>query len=85
MGVRVLEGIRINDTGHDGVEYKGAVMYCSVSNVAFGPVFRDGDQAERFIALLSHVDPRQFDVLELASQASVFFAMKGEAEHDPAD
>jgi hypothetical protein len=46
MGVRILEG--------DGM----AVLYCSTSMWAFGPIFEDGDQPQEFLEWLGKNDPR---------------------------
>jgi hypothetical protein len=55
MGVRILQG----DKSHDG-----AVLYCSVSMWAFGPVFEDEDEAQQFLNWLD-VDPRKLSEPEL--------------------
>lgn len=52
MGCRIIEG---NGTGDSG---RYAVLYCSVSMTAFGPVFSDYDEAEAFLAWHKD-DPRR--------------------------
>lgn len=42
MGVRILQG---DDTG----DSQGAVMYCSATMRAFGPVFEDREHAQGFL------------------------------------
>lgn len=61
MGVRILG------------DYKRAVMYCSTTDWAFGPVFSDDDEHdadERIHAFLRwlKVDPRTFEDAELESK-----------------
>ena len=46
MSVRILEGFKINDGQQGSV---AAAMYCGTSGVAFGPLFRNGDEAESFL------------------------------------
>lgn len=62
MGCRILQG--------DGstIDSVGAVLYCSTAGWAFGPVFDDREQAERFIEWLAPRDPRSVDrrVLEVS-------------------
>ena len=56
MGVRVIRG----------EDY--AVIYCSTSMTAFGPVFADGDEADEFLTWLdetTHTDARLFSDSEL--------------------
>lgn len=58
MGVRILES-----------DKDGAVLYCSVSMWAFGPVFEDGDKAQAFLDWLE-TDARRLSDSELASRHS---------------
>lgn len=46
MGVRILEGRKINDGPNAGT---GAVLYCSTSGIALAPMFEDGAEAQRFL------------------------------------
>ena len=53
MGVRVLEG-----KGQDG-----ACLYCSTTDWAFGPLFSDGEAAEKFLAYAAEHDGRDLRLL----------------------
>jgi hypothetical protein len=44
MGIRIIEG------NADGSETTCAVLYCSTTMVAFGPIFDDVSAAEEFLA-----------------------------------
>lgn len=55
MGVRIIEGNK---------DYDGAVLYCSTSMWAFGPVFENGDAAQEFLDWLKE-DPRRLSQREL--------------------
>lgn len=63
MGVRIIS------------DYKHSVMYCSTSEVAFGPVFRDDEEhdaderVESFLRWLK-TDPRPFTDAELLQKYS---------------
>lgn len=59
MGVRIIAG---NGEGDSGTY---AVLYCSVSMWAFGPVFADENQAQEFLDWLGPVDPRTFGDAEM--------------------
>lgn len=54
--------IRIIESNSDTDSY--AVLYCSTSMWAFGPVFEDAEQAEEFLKWLI-VDPRGLEDREL--------------------
>lgn len=56
MGVRILAGTRINDTGD-----AAACFYCSVTCNTFGPLYEDQWEAEDFLqyCLAEHKDPRK--------------------------
>jgi hypothetical protein len=58
MGVRIMQGDQ---------PYDGAVLYCSTSMWAFGPVFEDEDKAQEFLDWLE-VDPRKLDQSQLQSK-----------------
>ena len=78
MGIRVLSGTRINEG--DGIT--GAVLYCSTSGLAFGPVFTDGDEAEEFLAWSAkenHGDLREIRD-DVAGLAVAFRASKRRTE-----
>ena len=49
-------GIRIIESNSDTDSY--AVLYCSTSMWAFGPVFEDAEQAEAFLDWFRPDDPR---------------------------
>jgi len=57
MGVRILEGTKINDGPNAGT---GAVLYCSTSGIAMAPMFTDGVEAQRFLDWFKD-DPRTND------------------------
>ncbi len=44
MGIHLLVGRKVNDS-----DEPGAVMFCSTSGLAFGPVFESEDEADRFV------------------------------------
>ena len=56
MGIRILEGVKVNED-----DATGAVFYDSTSGRAFGPVFEDAEKAESFLSFLEGRDPRTFD------------------------
>ena len=62
MGVRILESTEGE-----------AVLYCSTSDWAFGPVFPDAEQAEAFLEFIDK-DPRSMTDKELSFFAGEFFA-----------
>lgn len=59
MGVRIMEGREYTD---------GAILYCSVTMWAFGPVFEDAYDAQQFLDWLGPDDPRMFSDPELRSK-----------------
>lgn len=59
MGVRIIEGFK-DGTRHDTC----AVIYCSTTNWAFGPVFEDSDEAQAFLDSLEQ-DARKYSDSEL--------------------
>ena len=76
MGVRIIEGNRDGSTSQDV-----AVLYCSTTGVAFGPLFEDYDEAERFLKYLveknycGHTDARKFRSDELVDIVQDFRAV----------
>jgi hypothetical protein len=68
MGVRILDG------------EDGAVLYCSTTMWAFGPVFQDdknhsaGELADEFVAWLN-IDARKLTDKELADKYSEFLSL----------
>lgn len=54
MGTRILEGRRINEG-----DRPGAVFYDSTDGRAFGPIFDNAEDAEKFTKFLSNFDPRE--------------------------
>lgn len=66
MSVMILEGKRINED-----DSEGAILYCSSSGRAFGPVFVDAEEAQEFIEWLP-VDARMLGYEELAEHVSDF-------------
>jgi hypothetical protein len=44
MGIRILEGKKINEA-----DAEAASLYCSTSGRSFGPLFDDADEAEAFL------------------------------------
>ena len=55
MGIRILEGIKINDGPNAGT---AAVLYCSTSNTALPMMFESGCAAQRFLEWFGE-DPRK--------------------------
>lgn len=74
MGIRILSGTRINEG--DGMT--GAVLYCSTTGLAFGPLFTDEGEADEFLtfAFLQHGDVRQFPSGEVARLVDTWRASK---------
>ena len=70
MGIRILSGTRINEG--DGTT--AAVLYCSTSGLAFGPLFTDDGEAEAFLAWAyeRHGDVRSMEPREVADLLSEF-------------
>ena len=64
MGVRILQGNGEGDSDH-------AVLYCSVTDWAFGPLFADYDEAQAFLDWLI-VDPRTLSDDDLGAKLSAF-------------
>lgn len=52
MGTRILDGRRVNEC-----DKPGAVFYDSTDGLAFGPVFDNAEEAERFMSFLAGIDP----------------------------
>lgn len=55
MGVRILEGTKINE---GPFKPKGAILYCSTTGTALPMMFESGDEAQRFLDWLGD-DPRR--------------------------
>jgi hypothetical protein len=72
MGVRILADDRM------------AVLYCSTTDWAFGPVFQDGgsfdaaERAESFLRFLGARDPRQFTDKALEDLYSQWLAQEAD-------
>ena len=72
-------GVRILHDRHNSL----AALYCSTTDVAFGPVFTDGDardsdeRAEAFIKWL-RTDARRFTDAALLAKYSVWLAQESE-------
>ena len=76
MGVRIIQG---DGTG-DG-DY--AVLYCSTSGTAFGPLFRDHDEAQAFLDWMGESDdPRRYSSSELHEKFSEFREDAAQAEKE---
>ena len=70
MGVRIIESNRAMDNY--------AVLYCSTSMWAFGPVFHEGyDEAQAFLDWLG-VDPRGLSESELQEKYREFLSREKE-------
>lgn len=76
MGVRILQG--------DGT-YDGAVLYCSTTMWAFGPVFEDREQAQAFLDWLDPTDPRRLSDAELEAKYGDFLVYKDERAKEEAE
>ena len=74
MGVRILEGNGEGDS-------RGAVLYCSVTDWAFGPLFEDGEQAQAFLDWLAD-DPRIFSERELEAKYNEFLRHCEESKNE---
>lgn len=51
MAARILEGEKVNESG------RGACFYDSTTGQAYGPMFEDAQEAERFLTYLAGIDP----------------------------
>jgi hypothetical protein len=69
MGVRIIED---KDTDM-------AVLYCSTSLWAFGPIFAGRDEAQEFLDWLES-DPRRLSDRELDAKCGEFFRWKSEMQ-----
>ena len=74
MGVRILEGNGEGDS-------RGAVLYCSVTDWAFGPVFEDGEQAQAFLDWLVY-DPRSLSDSLMEAKYSEFLIHCDESKNE---
>lgn len=76
MGVRILSGTRVNDG-----DIAGAVLYDSVTHVAFGPLFDDLEAAESFLGFLEHMelDARRLSPERLALWIAEWRTHRGES------
>ncbi len=79
MGCRILQGDNTGDS-------QGAVLYCSNTMIAFGPVFNDRDQAQRFCEWLDQTDsdprddPRFLSAIELEGAYLCFLSESNDPE-----
>lgn len=64
MGVRIIQADGEGDS-------QGAVLYCSTTMWAFGPVFEDADEAEKFLDWLV-TDPRSLSDGEMETKYGEF-------------
>jgi hypothetical protein len=69
MSIGVIRGTT-NDT--DGLEVDVAVMFCTTTDLAFGPLFHGGDELEAFLEYLGSVDPRSLAEDELETRLTAF-------------
>lgn len=61
MSTRILAGQRINENDKDG-----AVFYDGTDGLAFGPVFDNAEEAERFMHFIAGIDPSQLGGNEMS-------------------
>lgn len=73
MGVRILEDNEV-----------GAVLYCSVTDWAFGPIFADRDEAQAFLDWLPS-DPRSLSDGDLDDKFSEFRVYLADREQKEAE
>ena len=62
MGVRIFIGNEVGDERE-----KQAVLFCSTSDIAFGPIFNSCEEAVLFLTWCDEVkytDPRELDSIE---------------------
>jgi hypothetical protein len=93
MTTRILEGRRINENNKSG-----ACFYDATTGRAFGPIFQDEEEAERFVQFLAGIDPRNIDWSQdfhtspyrvwlacdkVAQRPAVQFSIKDCSEADP--
>ena len=76
MAIRIIEGQLINEGDEDA---HGACFYDGTTNEAFGPIMRDGDEAEGFLQFISGagVDPRSYSVHEFRDELARYRAQEG--------
>lgn len=67
MGVRIMTGDQ---------PYDGAILYCSTSMWAFGPVFEDVETAQDFVLWLAPVDPRALSDSDLEKRYGDFMRQR---------
>jgi hypothetical protein len=65
-------GCRIMRCSPLGGSLDAAVMYCSTTMWAFGPLFRSIKHAEEFIKFVDPIDPRKFSDNELEAKVVEF-------------
>lgn len=65
MGVRIIQSDEEGDS-------HGAVLYCSVTDWAFGPIFEDRDEAESFLKWLDPTDARTLSDGEMENKVAEF-------------
>jgi hypothetical protein len=68
MGLRILVGCE------QGTDAESAVLFCSTSGVAFGPLMDSEEEAEAFIAYCNERggDPRKFPIDTLMDMWAAF-------------
>jgi hypothetical protein len=74
MSIGVIRGIT-NDT--DGAEIDVAVMFCTTTDLAFGPLFEDAEELEAFLEYLGSVDPRSLSEDEIETRLAAFRKRRG--------
>lgn len=74
MGTRILEGVQGGDS------HGRAVLYDSVTGIAFGPVFEDSDTAQAFLDFLSPTDARKLSPKGLEVRYAAFLVEKDARE-----
>ena len=80
MGISILEG---DDYGGRGVTR--AVMVCNTTNIAFGPLFDDHDEAQGFLdwhEAQGYPDPRTVTGKELDGRYIEYRKLMGKGEDD---
>lgn len=77
MGIHIREGVP-REFGGD----PGANFFCSVDGWAFGPTFRDYEDADEFLSWATHrkgvEDLRKLDRVDLGELHLEWLALKGE-------
>ncbi len=77
MGVRILAGQRINESGKDS-----ACLYDSVTGFAFGPLLYDANEAQSFLDYIKHEDGRDSRSISDIDMTNLLVTFRAAKEFD---